>query len=414
LARTAQEATQSSRESANLKDKLKEFQHLADTLQKTEALNEKYKKKLEDAADMREKVKLLESDNVSLRSKHADYETELGKLKSYKPLLDSCRDQLKDSEDKASELLMQGSKVEFEMREIRFKMVRMEAEKKAAQELNENLEERLRDLEEGEGLVISCGTLAGELEGGETDPAPQILYDCISLTPRRRKVSTLERQLDKYKSGVNGIRVDMLESMLEDSEKLKCRFEDDYLNLYQRNLALENEIKKLTSDSGYLLILTKSSRSQSLHLSLAEKEQEITALIRIIAESSDPASQASQMQEKLAKSYALIEANKTQSRILEAKINKLTQEKEGLVEQALDLKDRLSGESKAAGELRAIVAGFESEERGEDGGSLAAATHKLVNLQQQNDALHQALKQAKEVSRVLFICSENRHEREGD
>jgi hypothetical protein len=62
----------------------------------------------------------------------------------------------------------------------------------------------------------------------------------------------LERQLDKYKSGSNaGQRVDMLETMFKDSNKLKSRFEDDYLNLYQRNLALENEIKKLTSDAGY-------------------------------------------------------------------------------------------------------------------------------------------------------------------
>jgi predicted RNase H-like nuclease (RuvC/YqgF family) len=72
----------------------------------------------------------------------------------------------------------------------------------------------------------------------------------------------------------------------------------------------------------------------------------------MMAESSDPTSPESQMQAKLAKYHELIEANKTQARILEAKINKLTQEKEGLVEQAIDLKERLSGESKASGELR--------------------------------------------------------------
>jgi chromosome segregation ATPase len=131
-----------------------------------------------------------------------------------------------------------------------------------------------------------------------------------------------------------------------------------------------------------------------------------------MAETSDPTSPASQLQKDLAKSQLQIESNKTQSRILEAKINKLTQEKEGLVEQAIDLKDRLSGENKAVGELRAIVAGFESEEG--DGGNdgLASATHKLVNLQQQNDALHQALKQAKEVSLILSMSVENHYTRE--
>jgi myosin heavy subunit len=156
--------------------------------------------------------------------------------------------------------------------------------------------------------------------------------------------------------------------------------------------------------------LTNTRRSQSLHLSLAEKEQEVTALKRMMAESSDPTSPESQMQAKLAKYHELIEANKTQARILEAKINKLTQEKEGLVEQAIDLKERLSGESKTSGELRAIVAGFESSETEDGGGNnLAAATHKLVNLQQQNDALHQALKQAKEVRPITNEYSVSSH-----
>jgi hypothetical protein len=80
---------------------------------------------------------------------------------------------------------MQGSKAEFEMREIRVKMARMEAEKKAATELNENLEDRLRELEEGVGLDISGGaTLAGELEGEDSSSngsAPQQLYHIYFL-----------------------------------------------------------------------------------------------------------------------------------------------------------------------------------------------------------------------------------------
>lgn len=52
------------------------------------------------------------------------------------------------------------------------------------------------------------------------------------------------------------MRVDLLETMLEDSNQLKSKFEDDYLNLYQRNLKLESEMKQLKSDAGYLLFLT--------------------------------------------------------------------------------------------------------------------------------------------------------------
>lgn len=194
LSRAAHDATQSSRESALLKDKLQEFQSLADKYQKIEgfpcieltsaALNEKYKKKLDDAADLRKRVKSLQQENSSLRSEHAEYEAELGKLKDYKPLLDSFRDQLKESEEKNAALLMQGSKIEFDMREYRLKMDRLEQEKKAALELNHSLEDRLQELEQqGEDhLVISGGaTLAGEMaDGATTSSAPQQLYIACS------------------------------------------------------------------------------------------------------------------------------------------------------------------------------------------------------------------------------------------
>lgn len=117
--------------------------------------------------------------------------------------------------------------------------------------------------------------------------------------------------------------------------------------------------------------------------------------------SSSSEEQMKALQESLAKAQSQIEADKSSSRMLEAKINKLSSEKETLVQQALGLKERLSSENKTTGELRAIVAGMEAQaedrDENEASSSLASATHKLVNLQQQNDALHQALKQAKEV-----------------
>ena len=199
--------------------------------------------------------------------------------------------------------------------------------------------------------------------------------------------------------------------MLEDSNELKSRFEDDYLNLYQRNLALENELKTLTSDAGYHLSFSSKKhhrviiRSQSLHLSLAERDQEVTALKRIMAESTDTSSPAGEMRERLARAQLQIDADARAARIFEARVKQLEHEKESLVEQACDLKERLSAEGKSAGELRGIIAGFESAgDGGEEGGrDFSAVTHKLVVLQQQNEALHQALKQAREVQ--LFVYS---------
>lgn len=68
-------------EYAKLKDQVDEFRHLADTLQKTQALNEKYKRKLDDALELKKKVALLEEENTQLRQSQSQIEQETKKLK---------------------------------------------------------------------------------------------------------------------------------------------------------------------------------------------------------------------------------------------------------------------------------------------------------------------------------------------
>lgn len=173
----------------------------------------------------------------------------------------------------------------------------------------------------------------------------------------------------------------MLENLLDDSNMLKSKFEKDYLNLYQRNLQLEKQLEQLSSESG----------NKSLQFTLEEKESEIEALREQLKAPVQAEVDHTRCKSQLTQS-------ETQLRISQSKINKLNAEKEVIVEQLVDLKDRLLSEQKSSGELRALIAGLEVS-RGNDDESqsaLASATHKLVQIQQQNEALHQALKQAKE------------------
>lgn len=53
-----------------LKDQVDEYRHAAEKLNKTENVMEKYKKKLEESAEMRKKVKVRWSSEPTSRSSH--------------------------------------------------------------------------------------------------------------------------------------------------------------------------------------------------------------------------------------------------------------------------------------------------------------------------------------------------------
>ena len=52
------ETTKKAEEASRLKDQLDEFRHTADKLQKSEAMIDKYKKKLEEVGDLRKQMKV--------------------------------------------------------------------------------------------------------------------------------------------------------------------------------------------------------------------------------------------------------------------------------------------------------------------------------------------------------------------
>ena len=92
----------------------------------------------------------------------------------------------------------------------------------------------------------------------------------------------------------------------------------------------------------------------------------------------------------------------TQQRISTAKLHKATQENTNLTNTIQELRTELEGLSRENSELQAMVSvhelnGKQGEVQGECG-LLAKATEKVVYFQTQNDALHKALKQAKEVN----------------
>lgn len=77
-----------------------EYRHTAEKLSKTENVMEKYKKKLEESADLRRRVKGLEEQNAALVDTNASLESEFRKVASFKPLMESYKQQINELEGK--------------------------------------------------------------------------------------------------------------------------------------------------------------------------------------------------------------------------------------------------------------------------------------------------------------------------
>jgi protein HOOK3 len=74
-------------------------------------------------------------------------EEELKKLSSFKPLMETYKEQIGSLEGKNSSLQVEKSKLEFELSETRSKIERMELQSKTDQEQLQSLEDQIHELE---------------------------------------------------------------------------------------------------------------------------------------------------------------------------------------------------------------------------------------------------------------------------
>ncbi|KAJ1553274.1 Protein Hook 2, partial [Cladochytrium tenue] len=202
LTKKLEDSSRKAEENVRLKDQLDEFRHFADKLQKSEALIEKYKKRIEETGDLRRQLKVLESQNQAMLERNGQLEEEYRKLSGFRPLMETYKEQIGSMEGQNSALMLENSKLDFELQEIRLRLEQVEMERKADQEQLAALEDQLREMELN------------------------------------------QRDLERTKHDDKDERIQALERALDDAVRMKERLEKDYMNTFQRCLAAENEIKQ--------------------------------------------------------------------------------------------------------------------------------------------------------------------------
>ncbi|KAI9509946.1 HOOK-domain-containing protein [Russula earlei] len=252
-------------EAARLKDQVDELRHASDRLAKTENVMEKYKKKLQESADLRQHVKSLESQNADLVDKNASLEEEYRKVAAFKPLMESYKSQIADLESKATSRNKAYETALFELEQTRTKLRITEEERAKDSEALELYQERVRELELSSHRPIasnqpkpqsSQGTESGVLGPGDEDEdlskrLDDELDDALAgttMTDLKLQVRKLKRELEDLRTNqLDSSRVLVLENLLDDANRMKARYEADYLASHREKLVLQTELEEIRS-----------------------------------------------------------------------------------------------------------------------------------------------------------------------
>lgn len=414
LTRKVEELQAKADEAGKLKDQLDEYRHAADKLQKTENVMEKYKKKLQEGADLRSHVKALEKQNADLVDQNASLEEEYRKVAAFKPLMESYKTQIADLEGKSSSRSKEIDTLRFELEQTRTKLKITQEERAKDSETLELYQERVRELElssqrpTGRARAVSSGAPTGNMSEfteaellGSTPTSPEILGEVhglgeeldsaltgTTMTDLKLQVKRLQRELEAVKKNeADASRVLVLENLLEDANRMKARYEADYLAAHREKLVLQANLEEIRSgksmgDGAEAAIALRQRlnetvdqfdtlrkehtelevklESQSKELTIAKsdlnlvnKDQlEILATLRESV-NEDKAGLETEVDRLLNQIKELSDKNKMQ---LE-QINGLLLEKVTMQSDGLDQRDRMLQRERDIGDLRASLSG---------------------------------------------------------
>jgi protein HOOK3 len=206
--------------------------------------------------------------------KNASLEEEYRKVAAFKPLMESYKNQIVDLESKHSARTQQIDVLKFELERSRTKLkINLEERAKDSETL-ELYQERVRELEltshrsESSSQVVrgdhhdihrpSDVFTEGELLGGSGDTQNHEglgldgeLDDAIAgttMTDLKLQIRKLKRDLEAVrKNEADASRVLVLENLLEDANRMKTRYESDYLAAHREKLVLQRDLEEIRS-----------------------------------------------------------------------------------------------------------------------------------------------------------------------
>ena len=227
----------------------------------------------------------LEKQNADLVDKNASLEEEYRKVAAFKPLMESYKTQIAELESKGSTRSKEIDSLRFELEQTKAKLKVTQEERQRDSETLELYQERVRELELLSHRPVPSASRArpsnATVDDGETKPnvddltmeeligtnETQRLSDMndidqvqglgeeldaalagTTMTDLKLQVRRLERELEAVKKQeADASRVLVLENLLEDANRMKARYEQDYLAAHREKLVLQNDLEEIRS-----------------------------------------------------------------------------------------------------------------------------------------------------------------------
>lgn len=207
----------------------------------------------------------LERQNADLVDKNASLEEEYRKVAAFKPLMESYKNQIAELEAKVASRTQEMETIKFGLDQTRTKLRITSEERAKDSEMLELYQERIRELEltshrapsttkpiDREEPQRNVTTLTEEELMGEPSFAlDNELDDALSgttTTDLKLQIKKLQRELSAVKRNeVDGSRILVLENLLEDANRMKSRYEADYLAAHREKLVLQRDLEEIRS-----------------------------------------------------------------------------------------------------------------------------------------------------------------------
>jgi len=227
----------------------------------------------------------MEGQNAELVDKNAALEDEYKRVAQFKPLMDSYKSQISELEGKASNLQRDLNSSRYETEQAVSRLRASEDSRAKEKEEMELYQDRIKELEYGangssrrkkkevngeesdtsvngaEGLVAADESLAPEDDSmnDDDDLDPDLtgeLDDALkgtTMTDLKIRVRKLARELEAAQANKADVsRILVLENLLDDSNRMKTKYENDYLKEHQGKLVLMNELETIRNGKSSL------------------------------------------------------------------------------------------------------------------------------------------------------------------
>ena len=219
-------------------------------------------------------MQALEKQNADLVDKNAALEEEYRKVAAFKPLMESYKSQIAKLETKASTRSKEIDALKFELDQTKTKLKVAQEERAKDSETLELYQERVRELELTSQRPVAASRARPAADSSESGNMSEFteaellgtsdltsdedvaglgeeLDSAIAgttMTDLKLQVRRLQRELEAVrKNEADASRVLVLENLLEDANRMKARYEADYLAAHREKLILQNDLEEIRS-----------------------------------------------------------------------------------------------------------------------------------------------------------------------